>query len=244
MFYVAYCGDIVFGDSEESVDAIMRDSIAKIGIQGSTIAYFENPLDLIDIAVNPKSAATVDVVVCGTGIPGISMIDLAKDIRKENAKTRIIFCDVAPADAYEALDMHIDACLSAPMLLSRFQDVFERLISSEAMRHEHSLLMRVKGGIQRIYLPDVLYAETIDHDQVIHMVDGSELRTRMSSQNLFEMLVSDGRFFKAGSSYILNTRMIRSVNALDSSARMFGGATVNVPTRLRKSLENAILNNN
>ena len=66
---------------------------------------------------------------------------------------------------------------------------------------------------------------------------------RISSQAFFEMLQHDKRFFKAGSSYIVNVNMVRFVDPRSSTARLVDGTVVSIPVRVRKSLEEAIMAN-
>ena len=86
-----------------------------------------------------------------------------------------------------------------------------------------------------------LYAETVDHDQVVHLSDGTTCSERISSQAFFDSLEHGGRFFKAGRSYIINVRKVRYVDARESTAMMADGTIIRIPIRVRKSLEEAIL---
>ena len=88
-----------------------------------------------------------------------------------------------------------------------------------------------------------LYSETADHDQEVHLTNGKTVSVRISSQAFFEMLQHDKRFFKAGSSYIVNVNMVRCVDPRSSTARLVDGTVVSIPVRVRKSLEEAIMAN-
>jgi len=65
--------------------------------------------------------------------------------------------------------------------------------------------------MHKILFADLLYAETETHMQKIHLVDGYILNVRMTSTDLYEKLVHDTRFFKCGSTYILNLEKIKEV---------------------------------
>ena len=112
-----------------------------------------------------------------------------------------------------------------------------------AAYHDNSILVKTRDGARRIRFSQFVYAKTVDHDQEIHLTDGTSCRVRLSSQAFFDMIKEDSRFFKAGSSYIVNVRMVRFVDSKSSTARMMDGTVVSVPVRVRKSLEMAILAN-
>lgn len=92
-------------------------------------------------------------------------------------------------------------------------------------------------AIQELRDDDMMFAETSDHDQVIHLQNKATVSTRSSSQALFNRLSQDGRFFKAGSSYILNLDNVRSIQGRDVT--FVNGEAITVPARSRKELEDA-----
>jgi len=69
-----------------------------------------------------------------------------------------------------------------------------------------------------------MYAETQMHIQHIHLIDGTVVKVRMTSIELFEKLNHDKRFFKCGSTYIINLEKIKEITtktiALDNNERL------------------------
>ena len=92
-------------------------------------------------------------------------------------------------------------------------------------------------AIQELRDDDMMSAETSDHDQVIHLQNKATVSTCSSSQALFNRLSQDRRFFKAGSSYILNLDNVRSIQGRDVT--FVNGEAITVPARSRKELEDA-----
>ena len=86
-----------------------------------------------------------------------------------------------------------------------------------------------------------MYAQTDNHDQVLHMLDGNTVQLRCSSQDLFDRLSHDRRFFKLGSSYIVNLDFVESVRGNGATIAFTDGSAAPVPVRLRKATQDAVM---
>lgn len=241
MIRIAYCGEIDlegFGLGEA-----LEKCALKRGFEQPEIVAFESPIDLVDAIAHPKTDDLVDLVVCGFGLQGMTGIEVARDIRKKNGSVGIVLCAEDGKDAYEALAKRVDGYLVGPLTQERFCSTVGRAIDRVGAYHARSVLVKARDGAQRIRFSQFLYSETNDHDQVIHLSNGREYSVRVSSQSFFDQIKHDARFFKAGSSYIVNVRMVRFVDSGSSTARLVDGTVIPVPVRVRKSLEEAILVN-
>ena len=240
MIHVAYCGYI---DLPISLPEAFERCAERHGLEKPVVHAFENPLDLVDAVVHPSTDDLIDLVVCGAELPGITPIQLVRDIRKHKGSVGIVMCATDSKDAYEALALRVDGYLVVPVDPDKFCETLGRAIDRVGAYHANSIVVRGRDGVHRIRFSQFLYSETADHDQVVHLVNGKAYNVRISSQALFEQLQHDPRFFKAGSSYIVNVRMVRFVDSRSSTARLNDGTVVSVPVRARKALEEAILAN-
>ena len=241
MINIAYCGNVEL--EGYALDYALEHCAEKNGFSNVNIMPFENPLDLVDAVVHPKTDDLIDLVVCGVDLPGMEGIELVRDIRKHSGSVGIVMCSRDGADAYEALALRIDSYLLQPTTPEKFCPVVGRAISRVSAYHTNSIIVRSRDGMRRIRFSQFLYSETADHDQAVHLTNGKTINVRVSSQAFFEMLQHDKRFFKAGSSYIVNVNMVRFVDPRSSTARLVDGTVVSIPVRVRKSLEEAIMAN-
>lgn len=110
-------------------------------------------------------------------------------------------------------------------------------VSIDTFDNPTDMLAEIDGGkvfdliLCDIYMPGLLGTEAI------HLQNKATVSTRSSSQALFSRLSQDRRFFKAGSSYILNLDNVRSIQGRDVT--FVNGEAITVPARSRKELEDA-----
>jgi DNA-binding LytR/AlgR family response regulator len=76
-------------------------------------------------------------------------------------------------------------------------------------------MLKTPSGVMKIKFVDFIFAETDKHLQLIYLTDGRCIQVRMKSFELFEFLCFDQRFYKCGSTYIINMGKIEEVTKTD-----------------------------
>ena len=241
MLHVAVCGHIGLADPAVTLDGVVEDCAREAGFAESVVETFDSPLDLIDAVAHPRSTAEIDLVLVGAGIKGVSTAELVEELRAGSHALFIMLCADEGADPLEILDLHADRVLAAPVDPGALCAALGRILPRVRALHDDSVVIRFREGTRRIPFPQLVYAETRDRTQAVHLADGTVYLATMTSQALFDILEGSGRFFKVGSSYIVNLGAVRLVNARQSTAILSDGTTVPVPRRVRKPLEEAIL---
>lgn len=240
---IACCGHIPFAEVGHTADIadVALDCAREAGFEDVEVASYDVPLDLVDASCSPKVEEPIDLVVCGVGMRGVSGAQLIRDVKHVGSPARIVLCAEDPGQALEAFDLGVEAVIAVPTSWADLRFSLVRVLRDMRACYERSMTLRVREGVRRICPSRLLYAETADHDQVIHLAGGSTLSVRVSSQGLFDMLEGAGQFFKAGSSYIVNVRKVKVVDASASTATMADGTVIPIPGRVRKALEDAVM---
>ena len=228
-------------EAEGSFSSVIEDCACAAGFDEVRFEEFANSFDLADAAVDAKDHMAADVVVCGLGLKGVTGVEVARIVRNADSSAQIVLCSDGYEDALEALELHVDGYVVLPVAADELVRVLMRVFRRVRDIHEHSIVLNTREGMRRIRTSQFLYAETVDHNQVVHLADGTTCSERISSQAFFDLLEHGGHFFKAGSSYIINVRKVRFVDARQSTATMMDGTVIPIPLRVRKSLEEAIL---
>jgi DNA-binding LytR/AlgR family response regulator len=91
------------------------------------------------------------------------------------------------------------------------EDALNKAVIAIEKKHKAQITVKTTIGMQRIDFSDFLFSETDKHVQIIYMADGKCHHVRMTSTELFELLISDSRFFKCGSTYIINLDKVEEV---------------------------------
>lgn len=205
MIKIAICDD---EEKELTKTKGMCDSYAsKYPEYDIRISTFATPVELMLYMEQNK----FDILFLDIYMPQMTGIELARSLRNKNDDCQIIFLTTSLTHAVEAFSLHAAHYLVKPFMEEQFVDAMSKAIASIEKVSRTHIMLKTSSGVQKIVLADFLYAETMRHVQSIHMTEGKCLQVRMTSTELFEMLRQDNRFFKCGSTYILNLDKIEEV---------------------------------
>ncbi len=178
--------------------------------QKISIATFHSSLDLL-ACMNQKDR--FDLLFLDIYMPDMSGTELAHTLREKQIECQIVFLTTSLTHAVEAFSLHAAHYLLKPFTMLQLEDAMEKAISFVKKSESKQILLKSSIGVHKISLGQFLYAETSGHKQTIYQMDGTYVEVRMTSGELFELLISDERFFKCGSTYIVNLAKIKEVNA-------------------------------
>ncbi|MBP1754703.1 MAG: putative two-component response regulator [Firmicutes bacterium] len=154
-----------------------------------------------------------DVMLLDIYMPDMTGIELAKYLRARADNCQIIFLTTSLGHAIEAFTLHATHYLVKPYTREQLGDALDKAVSAVDKIKKANILIKNSNGIQRINLSDIIYSETEKHLQNIHLGDGTCLQVRITSSELYDMLCMDKRFYKCGSTYILNLDKIKEITA-------------------------------
>ena len=245
MVKVAVCGNMVF--QEGGISSLLRTCACECGIEAPSIREFPNPTDLIDACVSvPPDTEPLDLIVAAMDLPGLSGVHLAEELRDAGViphDLRMVLCAPSTDQAYHAYAAGVSDYLVEPVASEDFLRVVGSALSRIARVHEASAVVHCRKRVRRIAFPRIRYVETFGHDQVIHLVDEREPSVvRGSSKTMFALLEGDCRFFKVGSSYIVNLDYVKQLTAHVGALTFDDGFQIPVPVRCRKALGDAVAN--
>ncbi|HWT75968.1 MAG TPA: LytTR family DNA-binding domain-containing protein [Mobilitalea sp.] len=153
----------------------------------------------------------MDILLLDIYMPEMSGIELAYHLRECHDECQIIFLTTSPSHAVEAFSLHAAHYLVKPYTQVQLEDALHMAMTAIGKNKKLHILLKSSQGLHKIFLKDIIYSETDKHIQHLHFADGSSLIIRMTSTELFELLSFDNRFYKCGSTYILNLEKIEEV---------------------------------
>ncbi|HKL58709.1 MAG TPA: LytTR family DNA-binding domain-containing protein [Sphaerochaeta sp.] len=154
-----------------------------------------------------------DILILDIYMPGITGVELAESLRKNHDVSEIIFLTSSPNHAIEAFSLNATHYILKPYTTAQFDAALDKAVSQLAKRKQATITLKSSLGIHKVLFADIMYVETEKHMQNIHLSDGLVLNIRMTSIELFDKLSHDTRFYKYGSSYILNLGKVREITA-------------------------------
>lgn len=177
---------------------------------------------------------TGDILLLDVEMPGISGVELAKEIRKTNETVQIVFVTGYSdyiAEGYEVSALHY---LMKPVNEEKFFSVLDRAVVRLKSR-EKSVLLECAGETVRVPLHEIRYMDVRQNYVTVH---GKEEHTVKKTLGAMEREL-DSRFFRAGRSLILNLTYIRRVSKTD--VYLEDGSILQLPRGVYDSLNRAII---
>lgn len=177
-----------------------------------------------------------DAVFLDIRMDRINGMDIAKEIRKTNGKTDIIFVTALKEYVFDAFDVGAANYLVKPIETQKLHKTLERLAASVLSDDAHFLLIHKSGEIIKIPFPDILYSEVVNH-RVFVYVQNSTYEYGAKIDDLEKKLTDD--FFRCHRSYIVSMRYVESYS--DGFAYLTSGEKIPIATRRQPAFMKALL---
>ncbi len=207
MIRIAICDD---DETELSRTKVMSSIYAvrnpELEIQLST---FQNPVELLQIIREQQNA--YDILLLDIYMPEMTGVELAHAVRGMNEECQLIFLTTSVNHAIDAFSLHATHYLLKPYTNAQLEDALSKAIEVVQKNQQKNIILKTSSGIRKIHITDIIYSETDKHIQNIYLVDQEQIQVRINSSELYKILSVDPRFYKCGSTYIINLGRITEV---------------------------------
>ncbi len=199
MLHIAICDDIP-QELERACSLLMKYAREHMHYEIKTNS-FSSPLELL---THVAEKGGFDVLLLDIYMPGIIGTEAARELRAMGDKCQLIFLTTSRDHAVEAFSLNAAHYLVKPYSEKDFFAALDKVMDKFTKKDEVYITVKSTDGIRRIDLSSLVYSETENHVQKLRLSDGSEISVRKSSSELFELLEEEPRFYKCGSTYIIN----------------------------------------
>lgn len=176
------------------------------------ISAFSSPSKLLE---GIRRGEQFDILLLDIYMPEQSGVELARILRETDMECQIVFLTTSTAHAIEAFSLHAAHYLVKPYTSLQLKDALLKALSAVERNQKAQITIKVTGGLLKLAFKDFIYSETERHNQRLHLYGNKIVQVRMSSSELYDMLSGDDRFFKCGSTYIINLDMVEEITAKD-----------------------------
>ena len=177
-----------------------------------------------------------DLVLLDILMPGISGMDVARELRARDEAVRIAFLTSSPEYAVDSYEVHAAEYLLKPVSRERL----ERLLAEcarERTEDAPSVVVRTAFGYQRVFLADVECAEARNKRVLLWMRDGGGVEAVEPLRAYEQRLTIERGFFKCHRSYLVNLVNVERFSATDAVMR--SGRVVPVARSVRREFQEA-----
>ena len=210
MLRIAICDD-----QPDQIQSIRRSSETYFQNKHDTVSYetFDKSFSFVDAI---EQGAVFDIVLLDVCMPGILGTEVARELRKYNRATEIIFLTTSDEFAMDAFAVKATDYLLKPFTQSQFNKAMDRAISFIRQRNSAKIVLRlVGGGICIEEIAQILYFESNGHILQVHLADGTVLETRKSGQEIKDELdkIASGQFASPNKGYLVNLAAVHIIKA-------------------------------
>ncbi len=228
MLHIAICDDMP--QELERAGSLLKKYACEHMHYEIKIQSFSAPLELL---AHVAEKGGFDVLLLDIYMPGIIGTEAARELRAMGDKCQIIFLTTSRDHAIDAFSLDAAHYLVKPYSEKEFFAALNKVMDKFTKKDEVYITVKSTDGIRRIDLSRLVYTETDNHVQKLYFSDGSAISVRKSSTELFELLEEEPRFYKCGSTYIINMDYIVEL----SSKGVAFSSGVRIPILSRKYME-------
>jgi len=162
---------------------------------------FTAPLELLSFV---SANGGFNLLLLDVYMDGILGTDAARELRAMGDKCQIIFLTTSRDHAIDAFSLDAAHYLVKPYSEKELFSALDKVMDKLTKKDEVYITIKSTDGISRVDLNKLVYSETDNHVQKLYLSDGKVITVRKSSTDLFELLEEEPRFYKCGSTYIIN----------------------------------------
>ncbi len=207
MYQIALCDDII--SELEKIETLLGKYEEKNPLLKYGIKQFESAQLLIDMIKEKKYLP--DLLLMDIFMKEKTGLDAVKELRREGYNVPVIFLTTSTEYALEAYQVDALQYLVKPLDKNRFFHVMDMAFEIIRKNEKDFVVIKTSAGLRQIQPDQIIYCETQKNYQFLYL-ENEQIKVRMTSKELYEILGTFHQFSKCGSSYVINLNHIVTMN--------------------------------
>jgi DNA-binding LytR/AlgR family response regulator len=179
--------------------------------------------------------ADYDIILMDIEMKFMDGMTAAEKIREVDSEVVIVFITNMPQFVMKGYTVDALDYVLKPITYFAFSQKIDRAITRMKKRNEKFITIGIKGGMQKLNISKIYYAEVQDHNMIFHTVNGN-YTTKRSMRDVEEVLKEEN-FFRCNKCYLINLEYVCSILNNDV---VVGNDTVQVSRSRKKALMDAL----
>ncbi|MGI6192161.1 MAG: LytR/AlgR family response regulator transcription factor [Christensenellales bacterium] len=173
-------------------------------------AAFSNGVDLLSTLEKGKR---FDLYCLDIMMPGVSGIDVAKEIRYHDKAAPILFFTSSPEFALESYSVKAVNYVLKPVSKEKLFFTFDDLLEQMRLQNEEdAIVVKSTEGIQRILISNLVYVEVTGRNVLYQLNSGRVVACAEPFSAACEKLLKFGCFVKPHRSYLVNMQYVDTID--------------------------------
>lgn len=181
----------------------------------------------------------IEILLLDIEMPGMDGMELAKRLRQKGERISIIFVTGNPDFALEGYDLEAVSYLVKPVKRERLRAALDRAVRLAGSRE--ALLVSVSAGeVEKVYVSDLCFLESMDHETVLYTRNGGSIVCKEPLRQLEQELTGKQEaFFRLHRSYLINLGFVERITRKD--VQMENGKLIPIARGKREELNRAYM---
>ncbi len=238
MLKIAVCDDDAA--ELERAAALLEDYLEGRPRLTANLSRFKDAWSLLDAL---ERGNDFDLYLLDVLMPGFNGIEAGKAIRQMGRDGAIVYLTTSPDYAVDSYLTQAFFYLLKPVGKEQLFEVLDRAVAALQKQKNRTTIVHTVSGLRSVPLNDILYVERIDRIMRYYLANGETVDSRTirgSLRDAAAALLSDGRFFLCGASFVLGLHHIKAVDR--DGPLLDSGVRVSVPLSASADLKRAWMN--
>lgn len=208
-------------------EKLLRDYLEREGSPMGRLSVFCSARELLDAVAEE---GCFDIYLLDVVMPGLSGVELGKQLRAMNCGGVIIYLSVSAEYALDSYQAQAFYYLLKPVEPEQLYHILDQAVMSLEKQRAGCITVKTRQDLRRLRLDDILYAELVHRTIHYYLTDGQRVDSvtvrRPFLEEMAPLLVDD-RFLSCGASFVVN---LHYINAVEKNAlHLDGGLQVPLP---------------
>lgn len=197
-------------DDDEQELAHLRELITEYQLSrgiSNECRFFSNSTDFLC----DMKGGEYDLVLLDVLMPGISGVQVARELRELDKNVKLIFISSSPEFAVESYRVGAYYYLLKPADADSLFPLLDKAESELFLQKEQGFVLKDRKGVVMISFAGLEYAEVINKTVSFHMADGVVREVTAALADIEEKLLHRQEFIKTHRSYLVNLKYVQSI---------------------------------
>ena len=154
-----------------------------------------------------------DIILLDVEMRFMDGMSAAEEVRKVDPDVILVFITNMPQYAIKGYQVDALDYILKPIAYFPFSQSMKRAIGRRKVTEKAYVLVNIKGGKQKVNIEEIRYVEVINHDLIIHTIQG-EVQTKCSMREM-EGQLTEGYFFQCNKGYLVNLAYVEGLSGND-----------------------------